>query len=294
MFRKNTLNAKLLFVLFILSVIILTGCAARRYMWGDLKTGLILQYRMQENQALEYQSSEEFTQNIEISGQSVEVQMNRTSAFSVNSKGFKGNNHQLEITIDSMNFSIVSPQGEISPDMSTVNGKSFDMILSRLGKEQNLSGAETIQYEIMPGNKRSIVTTFQTIFPDLPDRPVKIRDTWTAKDTISDKTGNEEVLIVIEGINTLEGIETVNGLECIKITAPLKGTYTGKGKAQGVDFVSEGEIEGISTWYFAYKKGLLVKDVVNTRTECTITTGNPNNPTIPMTLESKFETTLMK
>lgn len=294
MFSKNTLNAKLLLVLFILSVIIFSGCAARRYILGDPETGLMLQYRIEEKQLLEYKSLEEINQNIEIPGQSVEVNMNSAYKFSVDSKGLKGNNHQLEITINSMDLNIVSPQGEISPDMSNVNGKSFDMILSRLGKEMNLSGAENIQYEIMSGNKRSIVTTFQSIFPDLPDRTVKIGDTWITRDTISDKTGNEEVMIVVESVNTLEGIETVNGHECIKITSPVKGTYIGKGKAQGMDYVSEGEIEGTSTWYFDYKKGILVKDIVNTRTESTITTGNPYNPPIPMVMESKFETLLIK
>lgn len=294
MFGKNTLNAKLLLVLFILSVILFSSCAARRYMLGDPETGLMLQYSIEENQLLEYKSLEEINQNIEIPGQSIKVKMNNTYEFSVNSKGLKGNNHQLEITINSMDLNIVSPQGEISPDMSNVNGKSFDMTLSRLGKEMNLSGAENIQYEIMQGNKRSIVTTFQAVFPDLPDRTVKIGDTWITRDTISDKTENEEVMIVVESVNTLEGIETLNGHECIKITAPIKGTYNGKGKAQGMDYVSEGEIEGSSSWYFDYKNGILVKDVVNTRTESTITTGNPYNPPIPMVMESKFETLLIK
>ena len=284
----------MVFVLVILVIAILTGCAAKRPFWGDPKTGLTLQYLMPQNQVLKYQTSMESTQNMEIRGQSVEAKTNQTSVFSVKSKAKKGDNHQLEVTIDSMSVNITSPQGELSPDMSSVIGKSFDMTLSFLGKELDLAGAEAIQYDMGPDGKRSIASNFQIIFPDLAGRPVKIEDTWTSKDTITDKSGNTEIHLIFESLNTLEGFETVNGLECVKINAGVTGTLDGKGKEGGADLTFEGDIEGSDTWYFAYKKGLFVKMISEGLVKGTATVTGPQKITIPLTQKIKIETKLIK
>jgi len=293
--RKQTLQTRLVFISIVLVIFILAGCAVeKRTYWRDPKTTLALQYWMPENQVLKYQTSAKQTQIIEVMGQSVEVETEKTIEFSVKSKGLKENNLQLEVTIDSMSINITSPQGDLSPNMSTVIGKSFDMTLSILGKEMDLSGADSIKYDLGPGGKRSISADFQAIFPNLAGRPVKIGDTWTTKDTITEKSDNGEVRINLESVNTLEGFETVNGLECVKITAEVTGTLDGKGYEQGMDLTFKGEIKGTDTWYFAYMKGIFVKMITDVSTEGTITTSGAQSMTIPMTQEMKIEVKLIK
>lgn len=295
MIRKQTLQTRLVFISIVLVIFILAGCAVeKRTYWRDPKTTLALQYWMPENQVLKYQTSAKQTQIIEVMGQSVEVETEKTIEFSVKSKGLKENNLQLEVTIDSMSINITSPQGDLSPNMSTVIGKSFDMTLSILGKEMDLSGADSIKYDLGPGGKRSISADFQAIFPNLAGRPVKIGDTWTTKDTITEKSDNGEVRINLESVNTLEGFETVNGLECVKITAEVTGTLDGKGYEQGMDLTFKGEIKGTDTWYFAYMKGIFVKMITDVSTEGTITTSGAQSMTIPMTQEMKIEVKLIK
>lgn len=295
MIRKQTLQTRLVFISIVLVIFILAGCAVeKRTYWRDPKTALALQYWMPENQVLKYQTSAKQTQIIEVMGQSVEVETEKTIEFSVKSKGLKENNLQLEVTIDSMSINITSPQGDLSPDMSTVIGKSFDMTLSILGKEMDLSGADSIKYDSGPGGKRSISADFQAIFPNLAGRPVKIGDTWTTKDTITEKSDNGEVRINLESVNTLEGFETVNGLECVKITAEVTGTLDGEGYEQGMDLTFKGEIKGTDTWYFAYMKGIFVKMITDVSTEGTITTSGAQSMTIPMTQEMKIEVKLIK
>ena len=294
MIRKQNFQARLVLVLVIPVIAISAGCAAKRPFWGNPETGLILQYLMPENQVLKYQTSMASTQNMEIRGQQVEAKSNQTSVFSVTSKGQKGDNHQLKITIDSMSVNATSPQGKLSPDMSSVIGKSFDMTLSFLGKELDLSGAEAIQYDMGPGGKRNIAPVFQTIFPDMAGRPVRIGDTWTTTDTMTEKIGNVDINLNFDSLNTLEGFETVNGLECVKITAAVTGTLDGKGKEGNVDLSFEGKIEGSDTWYFAYKKGLFVKDIFQGFAKATATVTGPQNMTIPITQKSKIETKLIK
>lgn len=292
---KKSSKTWLVFVPAFLAFFILAGCAAKTAnVWGDPQTGLILEYRMAENQELKYESTAEQTQNIEVMGQSIDTETSSKTVFSVKSKGLKENNHQLGITIDSMSLNIVSMQGEINPDMSSVMGKSFEMTLSSLGKELALSGAESIKYDLGQGGERSIESDFQATFPDLAGKPVKIGDTWTSKDTITEKGGNVEIRINLESLNTLEGFETIDGLECVRVKAKVTGTVEGKGEEGGMDLVFEGELEGTETWYFAYKEGIFVKTTASIFVDATITASGPQDMTIPMKQEMKMEAKLIK
>jgi len=222
----------------ILTICILAGCAAKLPIWGNPQTALILQYRMAEDQVLKYKLTIEQTQDVEVMGQQMKTETKGEIAFTAKSKGLKENNQQLGITIDSMIISINSPQGELAPDMSSVEGKSFDMTISMLGKELDLSGAESIQYDLGQAGKRDLASNFQAMFPDLAGKPVKIGDTWTSKDAITEKVGTGEIKISLESLNTLGGFETVDGLECAKITVEITGTLEGEGKQGGADIPS--------------------------------------------------------
>jgi hypothetical protein len=243
---------------------------------------------------LKYQLTIEQTQDVEVMGQQMKTETKGEIAFTAKSKGLKENNQQLGITIDSMIISINSPQGEISPDMSTVEGKSFDMTMTTLGKELDLTGAESIKYDLGQAGKRDVASNFQAVFPDLADRPVKIGDTWTSKDTITEKIGSGGIEINLESLNTLEGFETVDGLECAKITAKITGTLGGGGDQGGADLAFKGAIEGTETWHFAYKEGLFVKQITDVFTKGTVSVRGPQEMSIPLAQNMKIETKLIK
>jgi hypothetical protein len=227
------------FVPIILAICILSSCAVKTAnVWGDPESGLILQYRMEEDQVLKYQSSSEHIQSFDLMGQSMEVKMNGANEFTVKSKGKKEANLQLEITIDSMEVRIDSPQGELSPDTSPVVGNSFDMILSPLGNELELIGAEHLKYT-GPEGETSVSSDFQDIFPDTADRPVKIGDTWTSSSTISDTSGTNEIQLNFKSLNTLDGFEDVEGFECVRISSAVEGTLEGEGEQQGMPMTYE-------------------------------------------------------
>jgi hypothetical protein len=295
MFRKQDLKKCLALIPIVIVIGLLAGCAAKTANpWGDPKTGLILQYRMTEDQILKYQTSAEQTQSMEVMGQSIDTQSSSESGFSIKSKGLQEGNLLLGVTIDSMSINISSPQGELSPDMSSVLGKSFDMTLSSLGKELDVSGAEAIEYDTGVGGKRSIVSNFQAAFPDLAGKPVKVGDTWTSTDIITEKTPELEIQISIESVNTLEGFETVDGMECVKVTADVTGTVMGQGEQMGLQLAIEGEVQGKATWYFAYKEGIFVMDTTSISTDATISTSGAQAMNIPMKQEVTMETKLVK
>jgi len=230
----------------------LAGCAAKTVpVWGDPQTGLILRYQMLEGRVLKYASSAETTQTAEVFGQKIDVNIFSDETFSAALREREENKFRLDITIDDMSLEIQSTQGDLKPDMSTVIGKSFEMVLSPLGAELELIGAESIEYDMGPEGTRNIAAGFQDIFPNLPEQPVKINDTWPEESTIHETSSNGEADIRVSGVNKLEGFETINGMECARVSTEFSGTIEGKAEQQGVEILTSGDISGSSTWYFA-------------------------------------------
>ena len=66
-------------------------------------------------------------------------------------------------------------------------------------------------------------------------------------------------------MSTFEGFETVKGMECVRIRSRIKGTAHGTGKLEGQTLkLTSGEPDDTTTmtWYFAYKKGIFVKSIL--------------------------------
>jgi len=249
---------------------------------------------MPENQVLKYQGSGGMTMDMEVMGQAMEIGVDETLAFTVRSKGQKEENFQLQVTVDSMSMKITTPQGDLVPDLSPVEGKSFDMTFSPIGEEKDVSAAESIQYEVEPGTLYNMASKFQAVFPDFAGRPVKIGETWTTKAVIKEGTNRSETSINLDILNTLEGFETMDGMECVRIKAEFTGTVEGTSEPEpGVELVSEGEVKGTDIWYFAYKEGIFIKTVSNGTADI-IATASVQGISIPMKREFSGEMVLVK
>ena len=292
--NKRSVQTWLVLAPVFVAISMLTGCAAKEApVYGDPQTGVILQYRMPEGQVLKYESWGETHQVSDVMGQTIEADISSKTVFTVKSNGQQENNHQLTITIDDMGLKVQSTQGELDPDMSTVIGKSFDMVFSSLGKEVELIGADAIEYDMGPEGTRNISSGFQDIFPNFADKPVKIGDTWPDESTITEKSDSGEAIIHFSGVNTLVGFETIDGMECVKVTGEGTGTIESTGEQQGVELVTTGEIKGTFTWYFAYKEGIFIKQINKGTVEATVDVPS-QGVQIPFTRESTSEIKLVK
>ena len=292
MFAKLTVQVRLILVVIIAVMVLLTGCTVKTRIRENPETGINLTYRMAENQVLQYRLLFDITQEAELMGKSIEANIKNSGKFSARSKGFKENNFLLGITLDAIDMQVKSPRGDISPDVSALTGKTFDIVLSPLGKELEYIGTESLQYELRPLGKRNLISIFKFLFPDLAGKKVKIGDSWTSKDETVNNDEGIDMHITLDSVDTLQGVETVNGMECIKVTARFTGTVDGKGNQWGGQVTIKGKSTGTGTWYFAYKEGIFVKGTSEMDIKST-TVVSDRNLTIPTTMKIKTETNLI-
>lgn len=250
----------------------------------------VLEYKMPDGRTLTYQAKSEEAQLVEVMGQSMDTSTASTSTITFKTKGTRDKDFLLGVMLDDMIISITGPQGDMSPDMSSVKGKSFDMVLSPLGSEVDVTGAEAISYAL-EGESRNLVSSFKNFFPDLPGKPVKIGDTWPATASIEEKTTSVNIRIDFQYVHTLDGIEMIDGMECARVVSQVTGAISGSGNQGGQDMTFAGTSKGKDTWFFAVKEGFLVKAASEAASEISIDIPAAGMA-IPMTLTSKGEVKL--
>jgi len=276
------------------AALILAGCAGTASAPRAAQAApaaLVLEYKMPSGQVLRYQGTDEVRETTDRMGETTETLVTSSSTDSFRAKGRKNGDHLLEVTIVDTSLVVKSPRGEIKPDLKPIIGKSFDMVLSPLGVEVDVSGAEAITFTSLSG-PQSVASGYKVFFPDLPDKPIRVGQSWTTNSVVEEKAGEMTLRTEIQRVNTIEGFEAVGGMDCLRITAKLSGRVSGAGKPQGTEVKIEGEIKGTDVWHFAPKEGIYVQsvsDVVNTMT-ATITRGQ--TMTLPTTQTQKKTVTL--
>ena len=294
MFSGRDLVRKAVVVHVLLMALLIVGCAAKKDLTRGPEGDLMLKYSLAEGDVLKYRLTSSFVQTVEVMGDKAEVTAEDTREFSIKSEGMDDGNMNLLVTMDAMEVDIKTPQGDLETDASEVIGKSFEMTLSPTGEELDISGADVIEYDMGPQGKRSIESHFSAFFPDLPGKSAAMNDSWSSTSEITEETASGDLTITIETNNTLAGFETIQGLECAKITAPFTGTLSGLGSEQDVMLLTDAKIKGTSTWYFAYKEGIFVKEISKGTAEGTITAMTPLSYDFPLNRAFKIEVTLLE
>lgn len=255
---KTIQLTRVLLLQLVLITTMLAGCAAKKNIWGDPKTGLTLEYRMPDKGKIQYDLNSEYVQAMEVMGQKVDVAAKGQNLFSMENSGFEDGSYKLNVTIDTAFIHIESPGGKLDPSMDGVIGKQFNYRVTPLGKEVDYSEAENLKYKLGDTEELNIASDFMTLFPDLPESPVKVGDTWNSIDTTYEKGTSGYLEIVTKNNNMVQGIETYQGYQCVKIHTTFSGLMNGSGKMQGINTATTGSVEGEGDWYFAYKEGLFI------------------------------------
>lgn len=274
-------------------IFILGGCAPKKNLWGDTKTGLILGYRMADGQSYAYRVTSDAKQIMEINQQKIEVTLKSYQQYTFYPSSPATDPAGLKVTIDTMHLHIVTPMAEMNPDMRNVNRKSITMNLSSLGKESGYEQASEITYSIGP-ETRNLGSEFQGFFPDFPAHPVKPGDTWSYPDSVIEKSGANWLGVYAKNVATLEGYETIGSRECARISVAVTGTISGKGNTQGVDTETVGEYTAKDQIWFDYKAGVMVKILSEGSAKSQTKTSGMREMVIPATRKMLKEVVLVE
>ena len=263
---------------------ILPGCATKKEAWGSLKKGMNMRYSPDLDKQLAYETTSNFVQAMEVMGQEFEITADMAQGFIMTPKASDNDDLAYDVKLDNMSFKLATPRGDIEPEMDDIIGKSFELILSPYGKELEYAEAEKLRFDIAEGDSKSIATDIAAFFPDLPDHPVKVGDSWKSMDEVRDGNETKENVLTFDNLNTFEGIETFLGYECMKVNVIFTGTLQGGGTQEGMELSTTGEVEGSGTWYYAYKEGIFVSSSVEGtgKTE-TLVSGEGQELIIPAT-----------
>ena len=293
MFQKRVIALGVLGLLAALALSLFTGCAAKKAKPGEAGA-TALEYRLPPGKAVTYKNTQTSSQTLQVMGQYTNIDTKKAITFTIMPGEKKDVGQQFTVTVDSMEAGITTQQGDFSADAGPVLGKSFEMRLSPLGKESDITGADVIQYSMGSAGTRSIKPDFQALFPDLAGKPLKVGDTWTTTDTTDIDDSGMKLTIAIENLNTFEGYEDVGGLRCARIGTVSKGTVKGEGEQQGMKVALEGTMDGTDVWFFAPDPGLLAKMTSDVSMAGTVVVGGPQGMSIPMKQQMKNETVLIK
>jgi hypothetical protein len=272
---------------------LLTGCAAKKAAPAGAGS-LALEYRLPPGSPLVYKNTQNATQTMQVMNQYTNIDTRKSITFTLVPAASKDGKQVLKVTIDSLAASMTVPQGEFAADAAQVLGKTFEMALSPLGRETDITGADVVQYSLGQAGSRSVKSDFQSIFPNLAGKPIKPGDTWTTTDTLDVDESGMKLQIITANLNTFEGFEDVAGLKCARIGTASTGTVKGEGEQQGMKVTLESTLTGTDLWFFAPAPGLLAKLTSDVSMTGTVAVGGPQGMQIPMKQQMKTETVLVK
>jgi hypothetical protein len=259
--KKLRIKTSIALLIMAAAIISLSGCAAKKAIWGSMEKGMIMKYSMQPDKDLQYKTTSVFSQEMEVMGQQFTITGESSQQLNMKPLVTKSNDLDYMVTIEDMSSSIVTPKGEMIAKLEEVIGQSFNITISQLGEELEYSGAEELTYDYGTGDMKNISSDIQTFFPDLPETPVKVGDSWVSTETNTEKSEKGILEIKTNNNYTFDGLETINGRDCMVINSTFTGTIKGEGQEQGMELITSGEVTGTGSWYFAYKEGVFVKSV---------------------------------
>ncbi len=278
-------------VTILLLIIIFSGCAVKTKMLAPPPQAPVLKYVMPDGQTFTYKVSSGFYQTMSIRGIPLKTTVLKDMVVTFYQIAFAEKAYQVVMMINDVSMKVTAPGTNITPNLSKIPGKTFEMTVTNSGEEIGLIGADELTYTIGKEGEHSLESEFEHFFPDLPEQPLLIGDTWTTTDTIDASDSGMETIIMTRSENTLAGYELIKGHECAKITSEYTSTVTSSGIQEGANIDTTVEMEGTEILYFDYKMGVLVLQTSTGSGDGTVKVSGQKEMTLSMsqTVTSKLE-----
>jgi len=246
------------FITILIFLIIFAGCAAKVKMLPPPSQAPILKYVIPEGQPFTYKISTGYEQSLSMMGVPIKTTILKDMVVTFYQLAFAQEAYQLQVMINDISMKVTAPGTNLTPNLSQIPGKTFEMTVTNKGEEIGLMGADKLTYSLGEEGEQNMESEFEHLFPDLPEKVLNPGDTWTKNDTIEVSNGGMETVIITHSNNTLAGYEMINGHECAKITGTYTSTITGSGTKEGANLETTVEMKGKETLYFDYKMGVVV------------------------------------
>jgi hypothetical protein len=196
-------------------------------------------------------------------GQTVTVDMTSASesAYRVLAGAPEGK-MQLETEFLSRKQSTKSPMGDTDTDFSAWIGKKAQFTIAPDGTLSDFKGFDQLM-EITAAtgekiNGEMIQKGMAMQFFKLPDHPVKMGESWSAKDSINIPYQGSTLKNVDSTTATVVDQVKIDGLECLKISLEGTATLTGQFEQQGSQIELSRQTTVAGTIYFSLEKGMYV------------------------------------
>lgn len=247
------------FLSLIVVSILISSCGTQNVLTKASKKGVQMEYDFPDNY-LNYTQNQKIEQTIDAQGQLIEIDIISNVDFLTKKSTNEGENIRIDVKVNSAEMGIEAMGQKMDPDLSELAGKEFQLVLSKNGEEVDTHEADEIVFQTSPDEKSNLGLIFNSMFPDLPDKMVKINDTWTSRDSIHFKDGEKYTILVTNNMHTLNNFVELNGVNCAEIKSNYKGYLKGKSFSQGTELDIDGTIEGEGVWYFDFENGRFIKD----------------------------------
>ena len=196
----------------------------------------------------------------------------------------------IELEMGERTQDVSSTMGSDSTDFSELIGKKVKFVLLPNGEVEGFEGFEDLPEITTAGGDTLTETLYrlgvEQTFPMLPEKPVKLGDSWTDTQDIEVPLG--AYVLNSHSDTTYTLIEEVkkDGLDCLKIAVAGTEILTGDFEQQGTALTIERETTSEGFLYFAYEKGMFLSMEIESNAEGIISVIDAGID-LPQTIASK-------
>ena len=259
-------------------------------------SGIRLQYSGTPGEIRKYEISTDLDQTMEMMGNEMNFATQVVNFISEKiNQVDKAGTISVSMTYDSVEFNTTNPQikaaeGKIQEMLGNFKGKEINSKISEQGKILESSSPDSL----IPDQMRQIFSseqTFSALYPEFPQQPVKIGDSWDVEKTTPISAGGFEMKITTKNKYTLLGKEKQDQATFLKIKFTGSVQFDGKGEQMGMQMVMEGDGDTKGEFLYYEKEGMYQSGTSETNMDMTIAMTGAQNMTIPMTQLIKMKIT---
>lgn len=272
---KKTAVLAWLFPLFLVCTF---GCGERSFkLRFKFKPGDVYQYKITQDSKTIY----------EFMGKKIEMPSKSEVALTQKVDRVEQGVAEITITCDAYDMEMNVGGKQIPNTMgSSMVGKQTPMKLRENGEILEPKGLQSMI--ALQGLSADINNALFSLYPKLPEKKLKIGDTWTQKEELPES----QMKAVVESTYTFTNQEEKNGYPCAVLNYTIAMNIQGNDEDDKIKMKGTGT--GTGTTYFSYEKGVLVESKLDMDLKMTVAAPLPmGEQEIPNTTHQTIVMTLL-